>query len=111
MSEDGMSDIVERLLADKSEPTIYENVVRKIPATALEVEAAHEITRLRAALESERERCAKVADEMAEAAQDGIDILTKNGMADITGRHAVLGRMAKNIAADIRALPPPEGKP
>ncbi len=102
-----MSDIVERLRnqargADKTDAFTYGDFLREVAA---------EVSRLRAALESERERCAKVADEMAEAAQDGIDILTKNGMADITGRHAALGRMAKNIAASIRALPRPEWKP
>lgn len=93
-----MSDIVERLLADKSEPTIYENVVRKTPATAIEVEAAHEITHLRAALESERERCAKVAEQCYAKATD-------------TDWDIGFEQAKEKIAASIRALPPPEGKP
>ena len=70
-------------------------------------EAAAEITRLRAALEAERERCAKVADEHRSAAENGIESLQEWGIEE-TGRHTAFRQAAINIASAIRALPPPE---
>lgn len=98
-------DIVERLLAMTQGAGAISD--RQF---ALNREAAAEITRLRAALMAERERCAKVADGFVETAQQGIDQLTAMGMADITGHHETFGRAARNIAIAIRAIPPADGE-
>lgn len=95
-----MSDIVERLNviaeADVHE-TWRDGTLDKhdlLKWEGIMIEAAAEITRLRAALDGERERCAKVVDPPA--------------TPPLTAE-ARIGQMTREIlAAAIRALPPPE---
>lgn len=77
----------------------------RTPATTREREMWNEILRLRAALAAKQEQCARVADEFAQSAQDGIAMLKQMKCADITGQHEAFGIASKNIAIAIRALP------
>lgn len=99
-----MSDIAERL---RLIWTYQHEVAQRI--AALEIAALEaDITRLHAALDAERERCAKVLDARAVEA----DIASQNykalGYAADQVRHGNCRDVYKAAAAAIRALPPPE---
>lgn len=92
-------------------PNCYEDYARQYLEKKL-TEANAEIDRLEAALAAEKEKCAQVADKMAERARtlmttDPIDKLESKNVAEVATELAILAAMlaqALRIAAAIRKL-------